>query len=88
MHDILWFQSWFIFIVQWKTGGIWILATLYQCRTGEIVSAAVFAVIVQDDYHDDNDEDYDKIVDVGSDESSLWQVNFPLETASSDKSCE
>ena len=34
----------------------------------EIVSATVFAAIVQDDYHGDNDDDYDEVVDVGDDE--------------------
>ena len=73
MHDILWFQSCFIFIVPWrgpgnreKAGGIWILATLYQCSTGEIVSAAVVAAIIHDDNNDDNDDD-DYDADEGED---------------------
>ena len=82
MHNILWFQGYIIFIAQWrgpksreKAGGIWIHATLYQCRTGEIVSAAAFAAIDQDDYHDDNDDDYDKVVDVGDDEVDVDVYN-------------
>ena len=40
--------------------------------SGGIVSAAVFAAIDQDDYHDDNDDDYDKVVDVGDDEVDVY----------------
>ena len=43
--------------------------------SGGIVSAAVFAAIDQDDYHDDNDDDYDKVVDVGDDEINVDVYN-------------
>ena len=53
---------------------MWIFATLSQCHTGEIVSAAVFAAIVQDDYHDENDDEYDEVV-VDDDEVEVDDYN-------------